>query len=85
MPMIHNDIYVLFVLLIKLTILHSLYRQYYYYIISCDRNIMYVCAYNLREQSITIACAIGHKNKLLSTIQIKLLLKIKINDNITNK
>lgn len=45
---------------------------------------MYVCAYNLREQSITIACAIGHKNKL-STIQIKLLLKININDKITYK
>lgn len=46
---------------------------------------MYVCAYNLREQSITIACAIGHKNKLLSTIQIKLLLKININDKVTHK
>lgn len=45
---------------------------------------MYVCAYNLREQSITIAFAIGRENKL-STIQIKTSLKNHINDKITHK
>lgn len=45
---------------------------------------MYVCAYNLREQSITIACAIGRKNKL-STNKIKFLIIININDKIIYK